>query len=128
VYAYNSVERDPGLLFIGITPKAESLVPRIEQVVERELARVRTELVTDRESEQFRNAELVNRIFSRDNVSYVGFFLAGTQIARGSWREFANDLVRVNKVTKEQVRDFCRQYLVEDNSTVGLLLNRKEEQ
>jgi zinc protease len=127
VYGYSGVERDPDLLSLYITPKAESLTSQIEKVVERELEKVRTELVSDRELQQVRNTVLADKIFARDDVSDMAYFLARFQIANGSWRGFKEELAKTNQVTREQVRDFCREYLVADNRTVGMLLNAKEE-
>jgi len=127
VWGYNSVQRDPSLLILSISPRAESLIPRIEQVVERELARLRTDLMSERELQQCRNSALAGKIFTQDNIDWVGFQLAGSQIAVGSWRDFANELARINRMTREQVRDFCQRHLTVNNSTTGLLVNEKEE-
>ncbi|MEO0081112.1 MAG: pitrilysin family protein [candidate division WOR-3 bacterium] len=122
VWAWNSVEQDPGALYIGFQPVRESDIPRIERIIEQELARLGSELATERELERVRNQELASEMFDRDDVSDVAYFLATYHITRGHWREFLRERKRVMAVTREQVRDFSRTYLTPEKRTVGLLL------
>ena len=128
VWGNGWVERDPTLLTLYITPKAESLVPRIEEVVEREIKRLQTEPISDRELQQVHNQTLAGKISTRDDVSDMAFFLAHFQITTGSWRGFKNELMEIDRVTKQQVQDFCLKYLVPDNRTVGVLVAEKKEE
>jgi len=128
VYAYNSVQRDPGLFRIGVTPKAESLIPEIERAIQVELDRVATELVADRELGQVRNTVIADEMFQRDDISDMAYILATNHIIFGTWREITNYPEQVTRVTKEQVRDFCKACLVPDNRTTAILLpERKAE-
>ena len=127
VGGYNWVERDPDLLRLYITPKSDSFIPRIERLVDREVERMKTELVSDREIEQVKNGVLAEHVFDRDDVSGMAFLLAANQILHGTWREYKTYPEQVTRVTKEQVRDFCRRYLTRENQTTGVLLPQKEE-
>ena len=126
VWGGNSVDRDPGLFQIGITPKAESLIPRIEQVVQAELDRLGTELVSERELQQVRNQVLAGQYFQRDDVSDMAYLLARSKILYGDWRTVETYPVGIQHVTAEQVRDFCHKYLKPDNRTTGILVASKE--
>jgi zinc protease len=123
---WNSVQRDPGLLQLSITPMAESLIPRIEAAVAEEVARMRTELVSDRELQRVRNATLAGRMFDTDDISDVAGALAATHIIYGNWREYERYPAAIEAVTAEGVRAFCGQYLKQDLLTVGLLLPDEE--
>ncbi len=122
VWAWNSVERDPGALYVGFQPVREADIPRIEKAIEQELARLGSELVAERELDRVRNQELAGEMFDRDDVSDVAYFLASYCIARGDWRAFPRYREQILVVTREQVRDFAATYLKPDLRTVGLLL------
>jgi zinc protease len=127
VGGYNYVERDPDLLRIYITPKAESLIPRIEKLVGREIVKVESESLSTREMQRVKNGVLTGQVFERDDVSGMAYLLASSQILTGTWRDYEIYPERINRVTKQQVQDFCREYLTDDNRTTGILLPEKAE-
>jgi zinc protease len=128
VWGGNSVDHDPGLFQFIITPKAESLIPRIEQVVQSELDRLGAELASEREMQQVRNQVLAGEYFQRDDVSDMAYLLARSKILYGDWRAMELYAPGIERVTAQQVRDFCHNYLVPDNRTTGVLVAAKEEQ
>jgi zinc protease len=126
VWGGSGVSRDPSLFQVGVTPKAESLIPRIEQVVQSELDRAASELVTEREMQQVRNQVLAGQAFQRDNLFGMAYRLASSYILFGAWRQMTEYPERINRVTAEQVRDYCAAYLTPDNRTTGILVSAKE--
>jgi zinc protease len=127
VGGYNYVERDPDLLRIYITPKAESLIPRIEKLVDREIEKAESESLSTREMQRVKNGVLAGQVFDRDDVSGMAYLLASSQIVTGTWRDYEIYPDRIQRVTKQQVQDFCREYLTDDNRTTGILLPEKSE-
>ncbi|MBM3314972.1 insulinase family protein [candidate division WOR-3 bacterium] len=125
--AWSSVERDPAGLYVYVRPKQESDLPRIEEIVHEELARLCDSLAADRELERVRNGALADQVFNREDASDIAYFLATHQITRGDWRAFRRYPEELSAVTAEQVREFARTYLKADNRTVGLLLPVREE-
>ncbi|MEO0108224.1 MAG: pitrilysin family protein [candidate division WOR-3 bacterium] len=129
VSAYFGYEKDPELFRITVTPKAESLIPRIERIVDQEILRFQTEPATERELQAAKNSALANFVFSRDDIGTMGIILSIYQITQGTWRAFASDQERISQVTADQVQAFAQRYLEPRNKTVGLLLpERREEQ
>jgi len=126
VWGGSGVSRDPSLFQVGVTPKAESLIPRIEQVVQAELDRAGTELASERELQQVRNQVLAGQAFARDNMFGMAYWLASNYILFGTWRQVTEYAERINRVTREQVRDYCAAYLKPDNRTTGILVSSKE--
>ncbi len=119
--------RDPGLFTIYITPKSEKDIPEISQVIEQELTKLKTELVTDHEFAKVQNQVLAQDVFDQDDISDMAYFLARCQITAGSWRFLEQYPDQIRKVTKAQVQEFCRHYFKTDNRTTALLLPKKEE-
>jgi len=104
------------------SPRREADIPKIERIIEQELARLGSELATERELERVRNQQLAGDMFDRDDVSDVAYFLATHHITAGDWRAFLRYRDRIASTTREQVRDFARNYLTPHKRTVGLLL------
>ncbi len=127
VSAANYFSRDPGLFMLYIRPVSEEAIPEVERIVDQEVARLKTEPVTDRELEKVRNRVLAEQIFDKDDISGLAYYLAMYHITEGSWRGFEHYAQRVRAVTREDVKRFCIDYLKLDNKTTGLLLPRKEE-
>lgn len=121
-WAWNSVTVDPGLLEIQVVPKAESLIPRIESVIDKEVARLAAEPPSEREMTRMINGVLAQEYYSRDGVSGIAGRLASSYIIYGDWRYLFRERERLLQVTAEQVSDFCRRHLNRDNRTVGILL------
>jgi len=107
---------------LSVTPKSETLIPRIERIIYHEIKKMQTELVSDRELGRVRNQVLAGRMFQRDDISDMAYLLATNHITTGSWRSLLDFAQHIQEVTKEPVRDFCRQYLTPENRTVGVLL------
>ncbi len=126
VWGGSGVSRDPSLFQVGATPKAESLIPQIEQVVQAELDRAGTELASDREMQQVRNQVLAAEAFGRDRLFGMAYRLASWHILLGTWRQVIEYPEHINRVTAEQVRDYCAAYLIPDNRTTGILVSAKE--
>jgi zinc protease len=126
--AYSESGRDPGLFWVDITPKAESLIPRIERVVDAEIGRMGREPITDRELQRVKNQIVADYIYSRDAIMWMAIILGDYQLTRGSWREFKLYPENIAQVTAAQVQDFCRNSLVADNRTVGTLLPMAQEE
>lgn len=127
VAVWNSMEKDPGLLEIVITPKAESLIPKIEHLVYHHIARLRTEPVSDQELIQVKNRALADHIFERDDISDIAYLLATAQITTGDWRNFINQLAAIQTLSSEQLQQFCQRYLNENYRIVGILLPELKE-
>ena len=126
VWSGSGVSRDPSLFQVGVTPKAESLIPRIEQVVQAEMDRAGTELALERELQQVRNQVLAGQAYRRDNMFGMTYWLASSYILFGTWRQVVAYQEHIDRVTPEQVRDYCAAYLKPDNRTTGILVSAKE--
>jgi len=126
VWGGPGVSRDPSLFQVGVTPKAESLIPRIERVVQEEMDRAASELASTRELQQVRNQVLAGQAFRRDNLFGIAYYLASSYILFGDWRQVTEYPKHIDAVTAEQVRDYCAAHLRPDNRTTGILLPTKE--
>lgn len=127
VSVWNSVEKDPGMMYFMISPKSEPLIPRIEKIVYQELERIKNEPVTEQELTRVKNQVLANYIFERDDISGIAYLLATSHITAGNWRIFIDQLAQVEKATSEQIMRFTEKYLTENRRIVGILVPEKKE-
>jgi predicted Zn-dependent peptidase len=56
----------------------------------------------------------------------MAYWLASNHILFGTWRQAIEYPEHINRVTPEQVRDYCATYLKPDNRTTGILVSAKE--
>jgi zinc protease len=126
VWSGSGVSRDPSLFQVGVTPKAESLIPAIEQVVQAEFDRAGAQLASEREMQQVRNQVMAGQAYRRDNMFGMSYWLASNYILFGTWRQAIEYAEHINRVTPEQVRDYCAAHLRPDNRTTGILVAEKE--
>jgi zinc protease len=126
--AYSESGRDPGLFWVSVTPKSESLIPRIERIVYAEIGRLGREPITDRELQRVKNQMVADYIYSRDAIMWMAIILGDYQLTQGSWREFKLYPEKIGRVTAAEVQSFCRGFLTADNRTVGTLLPIAQEE
>ncbi|MGQ9708570.1 MAG: M16 family metallopeptidase [bacterium] len=128
VSVWNSVQKDPGIMEIMITPKAESLIPKIERVVYHEIKRMTTEPVTDQELNRVKNQTIAGYIFDRDDVSSIAHLLATSHITTGNWRAFLEQMQKIETASPEQIQRFCQKYLTKNRRTVGIIVPKNKEE
>ena len=123
---YSAVAIDPA----GLTIYAQ-LLPGIEPAqVEREidsgLAKVHSELISERELQKAKNQIEAAFVFAQDSV-FGQAMKIGYYEAVDSWRRMDEYLDGIRKVSREDIRRVARDYLLPDRRTVGTLIPTKED-
>ena len=111
---------DPGLLSIEATPKKGVSFDKIEEVVFKELDRLKDEPVSDREFTKIMNSIVSGLIFSQESIVGKGMTIASFEVLDGQ-DAFNRWLQRLLEVTPERIRKAAQKYLVETNRTVVML-------
>jgi predicted Zn-dependent peptidase len=78
--------------------------------------------------QQVRNQVLAGQAYRRDNMFGMTYWLASSYILFGTWRQVIAYGEHINRVTPEEVRDYCAAWLKPDNRTTGILVSSKEQQ
>jgi zinc protease len=116
--ASNYTNLDPGLFQVDIT-LAQGVDHRtVEQAALAEIDKLASELITERELQRAKNQAKASFVYGTDSVSSLGSMLGYFDVV-ANYRllyEYAN---RIERVTREQVREAVRQYLGADNRTIG---------
>ncbi|MBI5691412.1 MAG: insulinase family protein [Verrucomicrobia bacterium] len=98
---------------------------QVEKTILAELARVRTEGVSDAEVTRAINKLLASIAFGRDG----SFAIAGQineAIAVGDWTLYSGLLAKLRAVTAADVKRVAEKYLIEDQSTTGWFIPQAE--
>jgi zinc protease len=121
---YSGVSIDPmgfsiyAQLLPGIAPT------HVEREIDRQLERMKTELVSDRELQKAKNQIEAAFIFAQDSIFGQAMKIGYYEVA-GGWRQMDGYLDGVRKVTREDIRRVAKQYLDRDRRTVGTLIPTK---
>jgi zinc protease len=112
---------DPYLLLIGVTALPEISPDRIERVVDDELARLQTDLVSDDELARALKQVKAQYVYSGEGVTNQAFWFGQMEIV-DSYRRADTLVDEIDRVTAEDIRRVAATYLVRENRTVGWLL------
>jgi predicted Zn-dependent peptidase len=82
---------------------------------------MRTQDVTDDELKMFKTRARASLLRSLDDNSGLASNLATYQMRFGDWRELFNQLNRIDKVTKADIRRVAQATFVASNRTVGTI-------
>jgi len=118
---YNFDTIDPFLFSFAGQPMPGKTVAQLEAALEAEIKRLQAELVGDTELQKAKNQVAASFYMALDSIFYRGMLLGRTAtVAR--WTLLKEFIPKIQQVTREQIRDAAKKYLVSDNLTVGVLV------
>lgn len=116
-----SVTIDPYLFQVAVTGLPESDPGQIERIVNHELERLQSELVSDDEFERAKRQLLAQLTYSAEGVTNQAYWLGQWEIVDHIGR-VATLPDEIRAVTADDVRRVAAEYLVPGRSTVGWLI------
>ena len=121
---YNPVHVDPHLFGFNAGPLPGKTVEEIEPVLYAEVERLIKEPIPDRELQKAKNQIESEFVFAQDSVHRLAALL-GRYEAVANWKLLDGFLEGVRKVTAADVQRVAKQYLVQENRTVAILIPTK---
>jgi zinc protease len=109
---------DPFLFYLWATVADGRSIQELEEVILRELERVRRDGITEEELNKIRAQLRARFVFDSDSVTDIAHQLGYFETI-GSWRDYQELIPRLSSVTVEQVNEVARKYLSPDNRTIG---------
>ncbi len=109
--------RDPGLFNVYATASTGVEPARVEEVIHRELLRASAE-TGEAEVEKAKRQLAAQVAYERDGTYNVAAQM-GEAEAVADWRFYRDYAANISRVTTDDVRRVAREYLTEDNRTVG---------
>jgi zinc protease len=121
---YNFDTIDPFIFSLTGQPMPGKTVAQLEAALEAEIKRLQTDLVSDQELQKVKNQVAASFYMALDSIFYRGMLLGRTAtVAR--WTLLKEFVPKIQQVTREQIREAAKKYLVADNLTVGILVPLK---
>ncbi|HUN21871.1 MAG TPA: pitrilysin family protein [Anaerolineales bacterium] len=112
---------DPYLYSLYAIPVSEVNVEKLVSVIDQEIERISTELISPAELAKLHKQAKAAFAFSAESVSNLGYWYGFSEIlADYSW--FTQFLTRLEAVTAEDVLRVAKQYLRRENRVVGTYL------
>jgi zinc protease len=114
----------PSLFVFYAQPLPGKTISSLEQALEAEIEKIKTQLVSDNELAKAKNQTEAAFIMGQDSLFYRGMLLGRYQTI-SSWKKLNEIVPGIRAVTAEDVRRVAQKYLVETNRTIGTLIALK---
>ncbi len=119
---YGLLQTDPGLFYFYALVSPGQKVETVEEALHKEIKRLQTDPPTEQELQRAKNQVESARVFEQDSNFRHAMLLGQAETVGAGWRKVDQFLERIRAVTTKDVQRVARQYLTEDNRTVGTLI------
>lgn len=119
---YSLMQTDPSLFYFYALVSPGQKVESVEEALHREIARLQNEPPTELELQRAKNQVEAARVFEQDSNFRSAMLLGQAETIGAGWRRVDQFLERIRAVTAKDVQRVAKQYLTEDNRTVGILI------
>ncbi|MFC1769873.1 M16 family metallopeptidase [Nitrospirota bacterium] len=121
---YYGTMRDPYLLEISGTATDGTTAEELEGMINNHIGRIMNAVPSEFELQKAKNRLEATHIMQQDSIYSQAMILGWSEMTMG-W-EFKDDYLKgIREVTAEDIKRVARKYMIEDNSTVGILIPQK---
>lgn len=117
---YNLESANPSGFVLYGQPLPKKTAAQMEAALEREIKRLQTEPVGDKELQKVKNQVAAGFYMSMDSLFYRGMLL-GKLATAARWTLIKDYIAKIQAVTADDLQRVARQYLISNNRTVGVL-------
>lgn len=118
---YGIFSRLDELFLIDGTPAAGYSVDQLEEAINKEIDKIKTELVSAEELERIKAQTIAAKVYEKDSVFYQAMQIGMLATVGLDWKLNEEYTKRIRQVTAEQIRDVAKKYLIKDTLTVAVL-------
>jgi zinc protease len=119
---YSLMQTDPGLFYFYSLVSPGAKVESVEEALQREIARLQNEPPSELELKRAKNQVEAFRVFEQDSNFRHAMLLGQSESIGAGWRLVDQFLERIRAVTAKDIQRVAKQYLRQDNRTVGILV------
>lgn len=119
---YSLMQTDPGLFYFYSLVNPGAKVETVEIALQREITRLQSEPPSDEEIQRAKNQIEASRTFEQDSNFRHAMLLGQAEMVGAGWRRIDQFVERIRAVTAKDIQRVARQYLTEDNRTLGILV------
>lgn len=119
--SYSLSNRLPSLLLLDATPSQGHTVEAIEKALRDEIAALSKELTEPEELARVKAQVVAGHVFEKDSGFYMAMQIGILETVGLGWRVADQYVARIQAVTREQIQEVAKKYLIDANLTVAVL-------
>ena len=119
---YSLLQTDPGLFYFYALVSPGQKPEVVEDALHREIKRLQADPPTEQELQRAKNQVEATHVFEQDSNFRHAMLLGQAESVGAGWRKIDQFVERIRAVTTKDIQRVARQYLTEDNRTVGTLI------
>jgi zinc protease len=116
------LQADPGLFYFYALVSPGQKPEVVEEALHREIRRLQTDPPTEQELQRAKNQVEATHVFEQDSNFRHAMLLGQAESVGAGWRKIDQFIERIRAVTTKDIQRVARQYLTDDNRTVGTLI------
>ncbi|MGB4068401.1 MAG: pitrilysin family protein [Nitrospira sp.] len=119
---YSLIQTDPGLFYFYSLVNPTAKVEAVEEALHREIHRLQNEPPSEQELQRAKNQVEASRVFEQDSNFRHAMLLGQLESVGAGWRRLDQYIERIRAVTAKDIQRVAKQYLTQDNRTIGILI------
>ena len=119
---YSVLQTDPGLFYFYSLVNPGAKVEVVEEAIQREIVRLQNEPPSEQELQRAKNQVEAARVFEQDSNFRHAMLMGQAESVGAGWRRVDQFVERIRAVTAKDIQRVAKQYLTQDNRTVGILV------
>ena len=119
---YSLLQADPGLFYFYALVSPGQKPESVEDALHQEIKRLQTDPPTEQELQRAKNQVEATHVFEQDSNFRHAMLLGQAESVGAGWRKIDQFVEQIRAVTAKDIQRVARQYLTEDNRTVGTLI------
>jgi zinc protease len=119
---YGLLQTDSGLFYLYSLVSPSAKVEAVEDALQREITKLQNEPLSDLELQRAKNQVEASRIFEQDSNFRHAMLLGQLESIGAGWNRIDQFLEHIRAVTAKDIQRVAKQYLTQDNRTVGILI------
>ena len=119
---YSVLQTDPGLFYFYSLVNPGAKVEGVEEAIQREILRLQNEPPSEQELLRAKNQVEAARVFEQDSNFRHAMLMGQAESVGAGWRRIDQFGERIRAVTAKDIQRVAKQYLIQDNRTVGILV------
>lgn len=115
VFAFNGSQEDYGSYILGGLPVGETSLEDIMKEIDEEIVKVQTELISEKDFQKLQNKAENSFVNSNSSISGIANSLARYYMLYDDTNLINNEIDIYRSITREEIRDVAKKYLVASN-------------
>ncbi len=119
---YSVLHTDHGLFYFYSLVNPSAKIEGVEEAIQREIVRLQNEPPTEVELQRAKNQVEAARVFEQDSNFRYAMLMGQAESVGAGWRRIDQFVEHIRAVTAKDIQRVAKQYLTQDNRTVGILI------